>query len=234
MTTEEIHDEPKRLYKSRRDRMIDGVCGGIAEYFDIDPTIVRGLFILLVLFGGTGLFLYIGGMIVMPVNPHHLAMIQSGEIPPDGRSGKGAWGVILIVIGLLFLLNNFGWFAFHYFWHISWGLILPIFLILCGMALIYMHQQSKKDNRTERADEAGEQQEGEPEMNTRQHDVPYKRFYKSRRDRKLFGVCGGLGDYFTIDPTLVRILFILLTILSVGTGIILYIAMAIFVPDEKI
>lgn len=229
MTTAHSYDEPKRLYKSRRDRMIDGVCGGIAEYFDIDPTIMRALFILLIFFGGTGLFLYIGGMIIMPVNPHHLGMLQRGEIPKNDRSAKRTWGIIIIAIGLLFLLNNIGWFAFHHIWHISWGLVMPILLIILGMALIYSHQQSRERNRAER-----KQQEGEADMNTQQQETPYKRLYKSRRDRKLFGVCGGLGDYFSIDPTVIRILFILLTILSVGTGIILYIAMAIFVPDENL
>jgi phage shock protein C len=231
MTTAQQYDEPKRLYKSRRDRMIDGVCGGIAEYFDIDPTIVRGLFILLVLFGGTGLFLYIGGMIVMPVNPYQLAMMQSGEIQVNNRNVKRTWGVILVIIGILFLVKNFGWFAFHHYWQISWGLILPIIFILIGMALIYSHQQSRGRNRPE---QGKQQQEGQTDMNTQQQEAPYKRLYKSRRDRKLFGVCGGLGDYFNLDPTVIRILFILLTILSFGTGIILYIAMAIFVPDEHI
>ena len=55
----------KRLYKSRRNRVIDGICGGIAEYFDIDVTIVRILWVLLTLLGGSGFFLYIAAMIIM-------------------------------------------------------------------------------------------------------------------------------------------------------------------------
>jgi phage shock protein C len=225
------YEEQKRLYKSRSDRMIDGVCGGIAEYFDIDPTIVRGLFILLVLFGGTGLFLYVGGMIVMPVNPYHMARIQAGELPRENRNVKRTWGIILIIFGIVFLVKNFGWFPFIHYWQISWGMILPILLILIGMALIYSHQQSRGRNRSrpEQHDP-----EGAATMNAEQREIPYKRLYKSRRDRKLFGVCGGLGDYFDLDPTIIRILFIFLTLLSFGTGIILYIVMAIFVPEEKI
>lgn len=55
----------KRLYKSRRDRIICGVCGGIAEYFDVDPTLVR---IAVALFAttGTGFLVYIIAAIVMP------------------------------------------------------------------------------------------------------------------------------------------------------------------------
>jgi phage shock protein C len=46
----------KRLYKSRRDRIIDGVCGGIGEYLGVDPTIVRIIFLLLFLWAELGLY----------------------------------------------------------------------------------------------------------------------------------------------------------------------------------
>ncbi len=57
----------KRLTKSVRDKKIAGVCGGLAEYFDIDPTIVRVLWVIAVFFGGTGLLLYIILALVLPV-----------------------------------------------------------------------------------------------------------------------------------------------------------------------
>ncbi len=56
----------RRLYRSQNDRMIAGVCGGLAEFFDIDPTLVRLIFVLLTLMGGHGILLYIILMIVMP------------------------------------------------------------------------------------------------------------------------------------------------------------------------
>jgi phage shock protein C len=52
-----------------------------------------------------------------------------------------------------------------------------------------------------------------------------------KKDKKIFGVCGGLGDYFDIDPTLVRVLFVA-GVLLFGTGVLLYIIMAIVMPDE--
>lgn len=58
----------KKLYKSA-DKKLCGVCGGIAEYFGIDPTIVRVIWALLVCFAGTGLLAYIICAIVMPNNP---------------------------------------------------------------------------------------------------------------------------------------------------------------------
>ena len=62
-------NDVKRLCKSRTNRMIDGVCGGVAEYFGLDPTLVRIAWVLLTLLGGSGILLYIVGMIIMPTSP---------------------------------------------------------------------------------------------------------------------------------------------------------------------
>ena len=62
----------KRLYRSRRDVMICGVCGGIAEYFDIDPTIVRLIAVVLIFGWGSGLLAYLVGAIIIPKNPYHI------------------------------------------------------------------------------------------------------------------------------------------------------------------
>ena len=60
----------KRLYRSVNDRMVGGVCGGIAEYFNIDPTIVRLVWVLFALGGGSGLVAYIVACLVIPNPPH--------------------------------------------------------------------------------------------------------------------------------------------------------------------
>ena len=56
----------KKLQKSKNQKMIAGVCGGIGEYFEIDPTLVRLGFVLVSLLGGSGLFAYILAAIIMP------------------------------------------------------------------------------------------------------------------------------------------------------------------------
>jgi phage shock protein C len=58
-----------------------------------------------------------------------------------------------------------------------------------------------------------------------------KRVYRSKSERMLAGVCGGLGEYFNIDPTLVRILFILFGLI-VGGGILLYLILWLLIPEE--
>ena len=59
----------KRLYKSRDDRMLGGVCGGIAEYFDIDPTLVRLGWALFCALGGSGILAYIIAAVIIPEQP---------------------------------------------------------------------------------------------------------------------------------------------------------------------
>ena len=56
----------RRLYRSQTEKMIGGVCGGLAEVLDLDPTIVRLVFVLLALLGGHGLLLYLILWVVMP------------------------------------------------------------------------------------------------------------------------------------------------------------------------
>lgn len=66
--------QPKRLYRSRKDRMIAGVCGGIAEYFNIDPVIVRLIAVILLLPGGLpGFIPYVIMWIIIPENPKQKA-----------------------------------------------------------------------------------------------------------------------------------------------------------------
>lgn len=58
-----------------------------------------------------------------------------------------------------------------------------------------------------------------------------KRLYKSKTDRKISGVCGGIANYFDIDPTLVRVAWVLFS-LAYGSGIIAYIIFALVMPEE--
>ena len=61
----------KRMYKSNENKMIDGVCGGLAEYFDIDPTLVRLGWVLFCALGGSGILAYIIAAIIIPRSPQY-------------------------------------------------------------------------------------------------------------------------------------------------------------------
>jgi phage shock protein C len=62
---------------------------------------------------------------------------------------------------------------------------------------------------------------------------PSEKLYRSRTNRQVAGVCGGLGQRFNVDSTLVRVLFLVLAILG-GAGVLLYVAMWIIVPQEPV
>ena len=67
--TAEYGGGKKRLARSSTDKKIAGVCGGLADYFDLDPTIIRVCWLLAVLFAGTGILAYLVLWIVLPVAP---------------------------------------------------------------------------------------------------------------------------------------------------------------------
>ena len=94
-----MSDPVKRLYRSRRHRVIAGVCGGVAEYFALDPVIVRILWILFTIAGGAGLLTYIAALFIMENNPHEEPPKE--EAPPHPSSQRAFWGTVLIVVGLV-------------------------------------------------------------------------------------------------------------------------------------
>ena len=59
----------KKFYRSRADRKIAGVCGGLGEYFDVDPTLIRALFVASILAGGAGLILYVVLWVMLGESP---------------------------------------------------------------------------------------------------------------------------------------------------------------------
>ena len=76
----------RRLYRCRHDRILAGVASGVAEYFDIDPTIVRVLWIISIFFGGLGLFAYVVMAIIMPLEPMETAQ---GDVSMGEPTGEG-------------------------------------------------------------------------------------------------------------------------------------------------
>lgn len=203
-------DKNKRLYRSKSDRFISGVCGGIADYFEIDSNIVRIIFVILSFAGGMGIILYLAGFIILSENP------GEEEIPDRKINGSLLIGLVLIVIGGIFLLREIG--MFHYFnlFDISLATVWGILLIGIGIVLLF---QAKR--QTVGGDQAGKKA-------TEQK----KKIYRSRSDKMLAGVCGGIGTYFQVDPSFIRIGWVLATLFSGGLGILVYILLIIIFPEE--
>jgi phage shock protein PspC (stress-responsive transcriptional regulator) len=139
----------RRLYRSRRNRVFAGVAGGLGEYFDIDPVFIRVIFVVATLAGAAGLLAYIILWIVVPKERFdyqtyktttegatNMAEGSSGEkqypnhgYRHHGHNGGVTGGLILIVIGGLFLADN-------YLPHFSFSDTWPLILVAIGIGLI--------------------------------------------------------------------------------------------------
>lgn len=135
----------KRLYRSCKNRIIGGVCGGLGEYFDIDPVLVR-LITALLIFTGVSIVFYILAWIIIPEDPScHPASekkaepkVTSSEIDNKeqkvvrlhNEDGRYIAGIIIIVLGILFLFQNT--MGFH-----AWELFWPLILIVVGLLFIF-------------------------------------------------------------------------------------------------
>jgi phage shock protein C len=204
--------------------MIDGVCGGVAEYFELDPSLVRIAWVLLTLLGGSGIILYIVAMILIPTSP---VIAPEGAAVPSASNHR-FWGFLLVVVGTLWLLGNLG--VWHRWWGFSWEMLLPTLLILAGVTFLFGGRRYVSNMQAQTA-EGGT---GAANPMTGPAGARSGRLYRSRVERKLFGVCGGLGVYFGIDPTWIRILCVVSAFASLGLTILAYILMAVVVADEPI
>jgi phage shock protein C len=143
-----------RLMRSRTDQMIGGVCGGLANYLGVDPTLVRLVFVLLAVGGGAGVPIYFVLWIVLPredrpagegreetisANASEIADRARGfgdEVRGMARTPNPRaalfFGVALIGLGVIFLLENL-----HWLWWFRSDLLWPVLLILAGLLLIW-------------------------------------------------------------------------------------------------
>lgn len=130
--------EPKRLMRSRRDRIVAGVCGGLAAYLNIDPTLVRLLFVVLV-FASGGILLvgYVVMWLIMPEEETMASGVPEDTGTPSVRPGLehnrardlSILGLVLMAVGAYLLLRNLGiWSVTRYIW--------PVVLIGLGFVLL--------------------------------------------------------------------------------------------------
>lgn len=140
----------KKLYRSREDRMIFGVCGGMAKYFDADSTLIRVLFILLVFANGIGLVMYFIFAILIPLEPgieeesktEESKEFISGLKKKNRYMSKIIFGIILILIGLFFVLDRYFPISFYMRW-LSIKSLWPYIIIILGLYLVFKNTKIK-------------------------------------------------------------------------------------------
>jgi phage shock protein C len=213
-------EESKKLYRSKSDRMVAGICGGISKHWGIDTVLLRIIWALSILFGGIGFLLYIAAIIIIPENPNE----DYSETDNKDKSDRTVfWGSALIIVGVIILLKQFGLFYYIRYWDIPWKVIWSILLIVLGVFLLV--------NKKESENEGGTGISSSPENNTSDRNA--KKLFRSRSSKMISGVCAGLANYFDLDISVVRISWVLLTLISFGAGIIGYIVLMIVIQEEE-
>lgn len=129
-----------RLTRSETDKMIAGVCGGLAEYLNLDPVWVRLLFVLLIFASGIGIPIYLVLWVIMPrveaagqpgsavLQDNFEDLSQTVSDKMSRLSRPGTIGTVLILFGVYFLLSQLGWLNGAIFW--------PVVIIGAGVYML--------------------------------------------------------------------------------------------------
>lgn len=133
--------EPKKLYRSRKNRIIAGVCGGLADYFNVDPTVVRLIFAAMVFGAGFGIGLYIILWIVVPEEGREekpsvermasdlRSAVSEGRL--SRSNGRTLFALLIVLVGVGLLMNQI--FPMHWF---RWDFFWPVLLIVLGLTVV--------------------------------------------------------------------------------------------------
>ena len=165
----------KKLYRDTHNKVIGGVCSGLAEYFNIDVSIVRLIFVASLLLKGGGLLLYLVLLIILPKKPY--LFNDPGvdyKVPPFGdafnqpfgydfkapfaekkkSNGSVIAGSVLIVIGTVFLINQFDLFP-----NVDFARLWPVILIIIGLSILFSSKKSEpwKETTETKEEEAAAQ-----------------------------------------------------------------------------
>lgn len=143
----------QKLYRSRTQKVLGGVCGGLGEYLNLDPVLIRVVFVVLAFFHGFGLILYVIMLVIVPQKPivwqmpgetspidtstnastneaQQSTVFETLQVKKEPSKGKVIAGIVLIVLGIIFLFENI-WpiFDFENFF--------PLILVGIGIVILW-------------------------------------------------------------------------------------------------
>lgn len=244
-STGTVTQNPNMLYRHPTQKVVGGVCGGLADFLGWDPVLVRILWVVATIAtGGGGFLAYAALWVMLPVGTVSGGQERPPAIEMNDRNLRTA-SYLLIGLGVLWFLSNIG--ILPWMWNGFWSVVGLLFwpALLIGAGFLLLNRNGRIDLRTNlhtnfqaasdrvrstfsnRAPNSSEVKSG---LNSARQRIPFKR---SQQDRILMGVCGGIGQRYGIEPNLVRLIWAAFSIGSVGTGVLLYIALGLLVPEEN-
>jgi len=201
----------KKFSRSKNNAVIMGVCGGIAEYLRTDPANIRVIALLTLLLGGWSIVAYIITASLIPIDKNSSPLSQTEIISLRKENFRTVVSGLLILTGFYFAFRILGVFGGTRIFILPNDFIFPLVSFALGIYYIMIKPTEDEIFLTE---------------------LPEKLF-KSRIDRKLTGVCGGFAKYSLIDSDLLRIIFILATLLTLGIFALFYLILILSVPYEE-
>ncbi len=237
----QVAPAPKRmLFRSPDDKLIGGVCGGLADFTGWDPSLVRILWVVLTLAtGGGGVLAYVALLILLPVGSMDEGQVRPAALELNEKN-LARTAFILIGLGGLWLLANLGILP------ALWGgmqtvlalVFWPALLIGVGYVLLRYTGRGMRWNVNDAATRVKSEVNGKMPtkegmksgMRQARQQFPLKR---SRTDRIFMGVCGGIAQKLGIDANLVRLIWAAFSIGSIGMGVLIYVLLGLFLPEER-
>ncbi len=197
---------PKRLVRSNTDYLLFGVCGGVADYFDISSNLIRSFFIVSSLIGGWGIAAYLFSMIFLKKNPEKISDEQN--LTRDNNF-KFSAGFSLSFIGFLYTFELIGLISYSKFFGISRDLFLPVLILSAGLFILFIYHPVQKKISKEAV------------------------ILRRSSNRRILGVCGGIAEYLNTEPVVVRMLWLIFSLITLGVGTVIYLLFYMIIPEAK-
>lgn len=230
------------IYRHPTDHSLGGVCAGLADFVGWDPVLVRALWVVATFVtSGAGFLVYLLLWLLLPVGTQAAGQMRPAALQFSNMGGARV-AMVLLALGGLWLLSNLGILPAltemgGVFLRIFFG---PLLLIGVGLMLLRGRGDGLRMRFNTLRSRVGTRMRGASLQMPRGADLrsaaadaqaraPFRR---SRSNRMVLGVCGGMSDKLGIDANLIRLMWVILSLGTMGLGVFVYLVVALIVPEE--
>jgi phage shock protein C len=202
----------KRFQRSGNNVVLAGVCSGIADYFNADVGNLRLIALFTLLFGGWSIIAYLITASLLPIEKTPPVLSDEQLTAQRKENFRVVLGGILFLVGFHFALTAVGLSSSVRIFLLPNSFLFPIAVFFFGVIILVNKNYRSAQHSKDRAE----------------------KIFRSKNNRRLFGVCGGLGKYLDIDSSSLRIIFIIVTLLTLGAFSLIYILIVFLTPSEAV